>query len=605
MSLPPLHTSITGKLALLAAVVLGCSSNLVLADNEQRGDRDASYNLSFPADGELISLTIDAPEEVRLGETYKLKVMVANNSDNVMLRNVKLKASSNGPVEIQSSSVNGEQKSKDDSSSKSDENSSKDGQSSDAENQDNQSNNSKQNFEIKRGDGNSWTISKLAPGESKQIILEAVGDKQKEAHCCFSLVSYSQSICVATKFIKPELSITKSAPENISLCDVVAFTYTVKNDGTGDVGAFVVEDKLPEGLETESGDKHLKFTVGELKAGDTRKFEADIRATKRGDFSSRAIAKAKNSDLKNQSNKTTTKVKGPELAVAIDGPATAYVDRPADYTVRITNVGNEAVDDGLLELSFPTSVEMTDEEAFEPTDNKVSASNSNSDKSQQPKEAGDDEASSKNDEKSSDEEVKGNENLDYREIEFAELEPGETVMLRFSLQGMDDEKLNIRAKALYRCEMADGKESVTSSTASTQTKVVSLPALLVTVVDEQDPVRVGDEVMYTITVRNQGTAADKDVQVTAELPESLSFSEAGGETSAKNDGQQVKFEKVKTIEPGEDLQWTLKATAKSKANTKLRVTLKSKGLKQKVESQEPTQLYGSNGQDSEDSSESI
>ena len=53
--------------------------------------------------------------------------------------------------------------------------------------------------------------------------------------------------------------------------------------------------------------------------------------------------------------------------------------------------------------------------------------------------------------------------------------------------------------------------------------ILTIPALRLEAIDRQDPVQVGGTTTYTITVRNQGSGEAKDIQLSAVLPEELSF----------------------------------------------------------------------------------
>lgn len=598
--LNPIRSAIS--LVPLLCLSLSLHSPVVGQQTTEGGERQSQSSeqkLTLPATDGLLNLRVRAPQEVRVGEGYQLTATLENTSDSVELHDIKIEAKTTGSIELQSSSLDKSQNESQQKSSKDEKNSSESDQEAKEKNKKKQNESGDSQSSDDSGKKN-WKIKKLSPGETREIEIEAVGDEQEKGGLCFSIVSYRQSLCVTTEVTKPTLELTKDAPEETTLCDVFEFTYTVKNSGTGDLGAFTVKDDLPEGLETESGDKQLKFEVDQLKAGDTRKFKAEIRAIDRGEFSSRATAKAKYTDLKNQSKKVTTTVKGPELLVAIDGPQTSYTDRPAEYNVRITNDGNQAVDEGLLELTFPTAAEFSEGGEFSPTDDKVSQG---SDSTQQPEEADKDQAPDSEGDKSGDDSSQ-DESMDRRELTFTGLEAGESIQTSFMLRGLDEKTNRVLATASYRCRTSDGEGTLTSSEASTTTKVVSLPALLVTVVDEEDPVRTGNDVTYKIVVHNQGTAPDQNVELTATLPENLTFKEASGETDAKNDGKDVTFEKVDEIKAGEKLTWTLQATAEGKDSVVLQVSLKSDGQSEAVETEEPTQLFGesSSGNSSDSSS---
>lgn len=619
-------------MASMCLLFAACLTAVPSADAQQRNERqrtdqrNSRNTTMIPSSEQLLEVRADAPEEVEVGEGYQIKVLLRNNSESVDLHDIKLEAKTTGPLEVQSSKMNrSDQESKKDgrdaqesasSQSRNSQSSSQDsssGQSASENASDADSNGDKSDSSKPQSDGqNSWTIKKLAAGESLELVMEAVGDAEKEAECCLTVKSFritpnSEPLCTTTKFTKPMLKLTKQAPERATLCDVVHFTYVVKNDGSGDVGAFTITDKLPKGFETESGDKELKFEVDGLRAGSERKFEADVRPLKIGDFSSRAVAKAKNSDLKNQSKKVSTKVEGADLEVAIDGPESAPAGKPVEYTVSITNNGNQAVEEGMLEVTFPTSADLNASGDFQQTDNTASNRNSSGG---QPKPANNQSRQRNSDSASGQRSSDGkqdsssqrDEGKDQRKMEFTGLNPGDTLETKMTLEGVEAKQIQVVAKASHTCRTSDGEQTLSTSEANTQTKIVKLPALRVSVVDEQDPIQVGEEVAYKIVVFNQGNSADSNLQLSTELPEGLKFKEVSGETSAEADGRKVTFEKVSEIQPGDKLEWTLYATAESSGEVRLKLMTKSDGLEQTVQSQEPTQLYGSNSQHNESQS---
>ena len=59
-----------------------------------------------------------------------------------------------------------------------------------------------------------------------------------------------------------------------------------------------------------------------------------------------------------------------------------------------------------------------------------------------------------------------------------------------------------------------------------------IPAILLEVTDNPDPVEVGTTTTYTIQVTNQGSATDNNIRVVATLPASQSYVSAGGPTTA-------------------------------------------------------------------------
>lgn len=114
------------------------------------------------------------------------------------------------------------------------------------------------------------------------------------------------------------------------------------------------------------------------------------------------------------------------------------------------------------------------------------------------------------------------------------------------------------------------------------------PALLLTLVDLEDPVPEGGLVRYRLVVTNQGDAADGGVVATVRLPAELRYVEAAGPGGARDDGRVVTLGPVATLAPGEELEWTVTAAAERAGQLSTRAELDSDFLDVAVDSAEPT-----------------
>src|SRR5690606_14973337 len=88
-----------------------------------------------------------------------------------------------------------------------------------------------------------------------------------------------------------------------------------------------------------------------------------------------------------------------------------------------------------------------------------------------------------------------------------------------------------------------------------------IPAVLIEVVDKVDPVPVGENTVYEISVKNQGTERDTNIQLTATLPESMEFVRGDGETNVSAEGQTINFGQLQEIAPGDVVSWTIQIKA--------------------------------------------
>ena len=109
-------------------------------------------------------------------------------------------------------------------------------------------------------------------------------------------------------------------------------------------------------------------------------------------------------------------------------------------------------------------------------------------------------------------------------------------------------------------------------------------------VDNTDPVQVGQNTTYTITVKNQGSAPAKNVQISGNLPEQLKFVSGQGVTNVNADGQTLNIDPLDQLAPGDAVSWQIQARADQPANTLTRIELKSESLPQPVPEAESTRL---------------
>lgn len=181
--------------------------------------------------------------------------------------------------------------------------------------------------------------------------------------------------------------------------------------------------------------------------------------------------------------------------------------------------------------------------------------------------------------------IQGEEN----ERQIGDLEPGETVRFNITLPGgTRAETLRVMAQATSICETADDKAMDIA-----QTEIRTIPALLLEMVDNNDPVRIGDTTTYIITVKNQGTGVANGVIITANLPQELEYRSASGDSEVQNEGQnEVQFRPI-DLAPGEVAMWNIEAQANAPADVRVRVQMQSEYLAQAVPEVEPTRLVES------------
>jgi uncharacterized repeat protein (TIGR01451 family) len=128
------------------------------------------------------------------------------------------------------------------------------------------------------------------------------------------------------------------------------------------------------------------------------------------------------------------------------------------------------------------------------------------------------------------------------------------------------------------------------------TRVVGIPALLLEVIDERDPVRIGDDTVYTIRVENQGSAEATNIKILGVLPNGQEFVSARGAdngTSNRTDfsgNQAVDFAPLARLAPKATAEWTIRVKAVTPGDVRFGVRMTADQLDSPVEETESTNL---------------
>jgi uncharacterized repeat protein (TIGR01451 family) len=321
----------------------------------------------------------------------------------------------------------------------------------------------------------------------------------------------------------------------------------VSNTGTGTEHGVTIEDQLPEGVTTDEGKRTVSINVGDLPQNASKEFTVRVKAAKTGQYASAAVARAPGGG-EAKSDEVSTMVHQPKLDVAVSGPEKEYINKTATYTVTVKNTGDAPARRTVLGIDTgPGGAVGTVAVGGGGGDVAVAAA--------------------------------------YRKegTDLGTIAPGESRTATVTVRTAAEGQLPVKATVAANC--------VSPASARAVTNILTLPALRLEVVDLDDPIKVGESVVYRITVKNQGTGADRNVGVTATLPPELQFVTAEGPTPAKAEGQTIRLGTVETLGAGQTAVWRIEAKALRGGDVRLRVDLKSDSLSQPATETEPTRLY--------------
>lgn len=386
-----------------------------------------------------------------------------------------------------------------------------------------------------------WMVGTLGPGQQKTITINGCAGSGVGSLASCADVEYDTSICLATNVVQPALKLVATGPAEVSLCDNIRVDYTVTNTGTGNASNVMVTGTYPAGLTDNAGRTTLNQNVGTLAAGQSKSFSVTLKASKTGSYSNSATAKA-NAGLTAASNAVKTNVSQAKLTVSMTGTQSAYLGRNGRFTINVGNTGNATAANAAVEATVPANMRF------------VSADNGG--------------------------------RLSGGKVRWSlgNLAAGGKKTLSFLAEARTAGSGS--SMATFDADCAD------SVSASAKTNVSGIPALLVEVVDQVDPVLVGETEIYTITVTNQGSAAGTNINVTCSLPDGQAYVSSTGNTQGTASGQTVKFAPVSSLAPKASATWKVTVRATKAANVRFKVTVTSNELGSRpVEETEATTLY--------------
>lgn len=388
------------------------------------------------------------------------------------------------------------------------------------------------------GDTLSWAIPHLAPGESREFTVRGRATEVGTVKECAS-AEYTPHVCVETAVVAPEILLEKFAPAEVSLCDDVPLRYVVRNTGTGDATRVAVVGELPEGW-TVAGRPTVRFDVGTLPQGQSRELTAVARASKTGKFVARAKATG-DGDLVSEASAPVA-VRQPKIEITTDvGAGTQFLGRDSTFRVTVKNTGDWPARDFVLKDTFGGAEKI------------VAASDGG--------------------------QVSGS----VVAWNLGTLAPGASRTVTVTANRATEGPVTATAAASAFCA-----EPVS---AAAKTTYRGIPAVLVEVVDDADPLPLGEPTTYTITVTNQGTAADTDIVVNCTLEDTVEFVAAGGATKATRTGSKVSFAPLASLAPKEVVRWTVTVRGLKEADTRFSVTVDTKETERAISETEATRVF--------------
>ena len=391
-----------------------------------------------------------------------------------------------------------------------------------------------------------WAVGDLPAGEQRRIVLthrptaagDAAGPGAPVLAATVRTVLAARDAVVVTE---PKLTVELDGTREALIGEPAAQTIRVTNPGTGSIDQVLVEATLPAGLEHRGG-KTLTMNVGALAAGQTKPIRLSLTTTAGGVQTVRV--KARGEGGLEAVAEASVKVNSPRVELALAGPSLRYVNRTATLTLTVTNPGDAATDNVRMAYRVPDGF------AYLAADNSGSYDPSG------------------------------------RIVTWflGRIEAGRSVAAQVTL------KATGAGEQTHRAEVSASGQAAKSS-AEHVTRIAGTASLSLAIEDGDDPVEVGAETTYTVTVRNEGTAAAKTVGLACRLPDGTDAGSVRGPASYRSEGRLVLFDSLPELAPGQSAVYTLRIKGTTAGSKRFQTRLVSESISEPLIHEEITKFY--------------
>jgi uncharacterized repeat protein (TIGR01451 family) len=127
--------------------------------------------------------------------------------------------------------------------------------------------------------------------------------------------------------------------------------------------------------------------------------------------------------------------------------------------------------------------------------------------------------------------------------------------------------------------------------ANCSSEITGIPAILLEVVDVEDPVQLGNNETYVITVTNQGSAQDTNIKIAVTLEGNQQYVSSSGTTTGTASGQTVNFAPLAVLGAKEKATFRVVVKNVKTGDVRFKVSMTSDQLTRSVDETEATNVY--------------
>jgi uncharacterized repeat protein (TIGR01451 family) len=310
----------------------------------------------------------------------------------------------------------------------------------------------------------------------------------------------------------------------------------VKNSGSLPARDVVVTDNIPEGMTHQSGQRVLRFNVGELGPNEAKQMAVTLKAATKGNHCN--VARVATANAGNAESEACTQVLVPGLSIVKTGDKEQFLSRPARYRIVVNNTGETTL----------TGVVVTDTAPPETTIASATGATING---------------------------------KTATWNIGSLAPG--------AEKSFDLTLTAQAAGNYCNNATVASAEGLRETAQACTIWRGVGALLLEKADDPDPIQINETTTYMVRVTNQGTADDTNIKVVVEFPAELDPVSAthGGVVN----GKRVTFPAFPRLSSKQAFEYKVIAKGVKVGDARVRFIRTSDGIPAPTTAEESTRVY--------------
>ena len=387
--------------------------------------------------------------------------------------------------------------------------------------------------ESERSNQLSWIVPRIAANSDQTLIIDAVPTKAEKFDIGIEWTLVPRNASASVSVTEPRLEMKISGPSDVHYGEKAIYHVTVRNPGTGTAENVMV--KLPEALGGE------RAKLYDILPGEEKNFQVELFARTAGELDLSTIAVA-DGDLQTAAGRKIM-VRRAALDVQIQGPGMKYAGTDGKYTVTITNNGDAPARNVISAVAMPAGVKYL---------------------------GGIDSVT----------EVEDGVNWSIGTLDEGD---SRTYTLHCQLDADGNLQFDVGVRG-------DGDLAASNATITT---VETVADLVLTVEDPKGPLPTGENVDYTIKIRNRGSRAASGVSVVMQYSKGIEPTEAEGlKYTIDSVHGQVLFSTIPQVNPGEEVTLVVRAVPEVAGTHVFRAQLTCTDSDSREVAEGTTRFYG-------------